>query len=272
MASGAEFLKRSNSPDNSSNFSNNAVPILVIHRNYHTRSDILNSIMTSYVLPVNIKYLLFDMDGTLVDTEPVGPKTFLLQLSQYGVTPTNDERELFLKVWRRDGTELNEVQFLTQIVEKYKIDILPQDYIKDFFELYENKIIQASPLPGVDSFLKTIYNTGKYKLCVVTASKLSQAQAVLKQNNWTNLFDEIVSEEDITKHKPDPEPFLTGLDKLGATAGATLVFEDSKNGAISGKKSGCIVVGVRAGNMQPQNLKAADVIVDTFNDIKLPPA
>ena len=226
--------------------------------------------MDTYKITENIKYLLLDMDGTLVDTEPIGPATFLEQLAAYGVEPEDTDYELFIRVWRRDGTDLNEKEFLSSIVDKYSITIPVQEYIKDFFELYERNITKADALPGVDAFLEKVAMNSKFTLAIVTASKRSQVQAVLENHNWSSYFDAIVAEEDIRNHKPDPEPFIVGMNKLGADSSETVVFEDSKNGTRAGKAANCTVIGLRAGSAPEQDLSAADAVIESFTDIELP--
>lgn len=220
--------------------------------------------MSDYTVPKNIEYLLFDMDGTLVNTEPLGPQTFIEQLKQYGVDPDKDEYDLFVRVWKRDGTNIKEVDFLTSIVEKYKISLPPKDYIANFYQLYETNITQAEALPGVETFLSAASKRRELKLALVTASKLSQVQAILHNHGWSHYFDAIVSEENITRHKPDPEPFLVGMEKLNANSSQTIIFEDSKNGSLAGKAAHCTVIGVRAGNATPQDLTACDQVVESF--------
>lgn len=223
--------------------------------------------MLQTLIPESTKFLLFDMDGTLVDTEPIGPATFLKQLLKYGVKPEEGEYKLFVKVWRRDGTDIKEEAFLTSIVEQYGINITPKEYIDEFYEIYEADIVKANPLPGVNDFLAKVSNSGKYKLAIVTASKLSQVRAVLNEHDWKEVFNVIVSEEDITKHKPDPEPFITGMNKLGAKPKETVIFEDSKNGSLAGKASGAYVVGLKAGNSKPQDLTSASKVITSFQDL-----
>ena len=207
------------------------------------------------------------MDGTLVDTEPVGPATFLKQLLKYSVEPEPSEYELFIKVWRRDGTDIKEDIFLSSIVEKYGIGKTPKDYIDEFYEMYETAIVKADALPGVDEFLVKASTSGRYQLAIVTASKLTQVKAVLDEHNWQEAFKVIISEEDITKHKPDPEPFMVGMKKLGAKPEETVVFEDSKNGSLAAKASGAHVVGLKAGNSKPQDLSSASVVINSFTEL-----
>jgi HAD superfamily hydrolase (TIGR01509 family) len=219
-------------------------------------------------LPANAKFLLFDMDGTLVDTEPVGPKTFVAQLQQHGIQPTEAERTLFLKIWRRDGTDIKQDDWLPQIAQKYGITLSAEEFLQEFYSLYSKAITAAPALPGANEFLLQSKSRA-YKTALVTASKRGQAEAILANHGWQDSFDVLVTSEDFTKHKPDPEPYTIAMRKLGASPEQCLVFEDSKNGVKAAKSAGCFVVGLRAGNSAAQDLASADVIADDFNDTNL---
>jgi len=220
-------------------------------------------------LPANAKFLLFDMDGTLVDTEPVGPQNFVDQLQKYGIKPTNEERELFTKIWRRDGTDIKQDDWLPEIARKYGINRTPEEYLKEFYAMYVEAIIAAPTLSGVDDFLQKLKASGTYKTALVTASKRHQVEAIIARHGWQDIFNVLVTSEDFTKHKPDPQPFLVGIEKLGASPEQCVVFEDSKNGSLAGSAAGCYVIGLRAGNSQQQDLSSADQIVRGFEDIEL---
>jgi beta-phosphoglucomutase len=219
-----------------------------------------------YKIPKHIKAFLFDMDGTLVNTEPVGPQVFAELFKKYGVIVTQDESELFNRVWRRESTDINENDYLSSLVDKYKITKSHDDFIQEFYIDYKKEIIKAGELPGTSGFLRKATEIG-IKLALVTSSKRDQAEAILRFHKWDDLFTEIVSEEDITNFKPDPEPYLLALNKLDVKSEDSIVFEDAGNGVRSGKSARIFVVGLRAGNELKQDLKKADIVVESFNDI-----
>ncbi len=206
---------------------------------------------------------LFDMDGTLVDTEPIGPLVFETHFADYGKQLSSDEKELFAKVWRRDGTDIKEDVYIEQLRQKYAINEEPATFLQLFFDKYKRAIVSANPLPGVDRFLKQAHTDG-IKLAIVTSSKREQATAILDFHGWTELFDLIVSEEDITKFKPDPEPFLIAVQKLGLSSEDCVVFEDAKNGVVAAKAANIYVIGLRAGNEVEQDLSSSNLIVQSF--------
>jgi HAD superfamily hydrolase (TIGR01509 family) len=212
-----------------------------------------------------VRAVLFDMDGTLTDTEPLGIEALRVTLDEFDVHINEDEWSLFDQVWRRDGTDVSAEEFIYQILQNYRPTADVAEFTKTFYERYEQAIVQADILPGASELLHHL--KGKYKLALVTASKQSQAQSILKQHGWQEAFDVVVSQDEFIIKKPDPASFLMAADKLGISPEHCVVVEDSKNGCKAGKSSGAYVFGVRAGNKHSQDLSAADEIVDTLNDI-----
>lgn len=214
----------------------------------------------------NIKAVLFDMDGTLVDTEPIGPETMRIFFDRNGINISTDEWNFFDKVWRRDGTKITFEEFVAGIFKKYLNIFDVDEHLSNFFHEYEHNILFAKPLAGACEILAYLKN--KYKLALVTASSTSQARFILKNNNWENIFDIVISHDDFAKSKPDPECFLVAAQQLGVLPEACVVVEDSKNGALAGRNADMFVIGVRAGNTSEQDLSVCDMIGLTLHDVQ----
>jgi beta-phosphoglucomutase-like phosphatase (HAD superfamily) len=90
-----------------------------------------------FTIPDIYAVYLFDMDGTLVATEPLGPEVFSALFSKYGVKLTEYEKSLFIKVWRRTGTDIKEEDYLTDLVHKYGLKTEPKDFIQEFYSIYK---------------------------------------------------------------------------------------------------------------------------------------
>jgi beta-phosphoglucomutase len=221
-----------------------------------------------FTIPKNYKFLLFDMDGTLVDTEPVGPRIVEELFAEIGVSLTNAENDLFLKAWRRDGTTITTPELLTELIAKYRIHMAADYFVRVFYDRYKAAIVSADELPGASNFMAAAKAGGK-SMALVTSSRRDEAEAIIGHHKWDGYFDVLIGEEDITKFKPDPEPYQIAMQRLGATSEQCLVLEDAKNGALAGHAAGTFVIGLRAGDELPQDLHAADQIVDSFNDLTL---
>jgi len=211
-----------------------------------------------------IKAILFDMDGTLTDTEPEGIKT-LLNLSRNHRLELHDAQlSLFDKVWRRDGTDMEFEEYMNELAHLNNIENV-ESLIGEFFEKYESAIISAPILPGVQEFLNLAKN--KFKLAVVTASTDKQAQAVIRQHGWESVFNLVLTQDTYKHKKPDSTCYLMAAELLNVSPEECLVVEDSKNGALSGKSAGMYVIGVLAGNEHPQDLSAANRIMTDLSQL-----
>ncbi len=219
-------------------------------------------------LPPHIRYLLFDMDGTLVDTEPLGPQTFTELLRQYGAVPEQADQEFFSKIWDFEAPEIDQDTWFRSIAAKYAVSCGPEDFVRNFYGQYLQAIVTAPALPGADDFLKRI-GAAACKTALVTGSNKAQTQAILEHQNWPDVFDVIVTGEDCTKNKPDPEPYLLGIKRLGGTPDACVVFEDGNGGIKAASAAGCYTIAVRAGSTKLHGLHGADAIVNTFDEISL---
>lgn len=219
-------------------------------------------------LDKNYKALIFDMDGTLVNSEPVGPNTFVELGKKYGQEPDEDEKSTFVQSWKRIDDYLDEKVVLSKFAEKHNFDIEPDDFVKEFFATYLTNLLHAPALTGVDDFLKQAKKAG-FKMVIVSASKTEQIKTVLKNHNWQDYFDFIVGEEDITKHKPDPEGYMKAIERIGLPSNECVIFEDAKNGAIAAKGAGGYVVGLREGNPETIDLSAANTVLNNFAEIEL---
>lgn len=219
-------------------------------------------------IEVSFKAFIFDMDGTLVNSEPVGPETFTELAKKYGVEPSNEEHSIFVQAWKRIGKYQDESVVLSDFTKRHNLNIKSQEFLKEFFERYVTNLIKAPALTGVEYFLKQAKLKG-YKMVIVSASKTRQIETVLKNHNWQNVFDFIVGEEDITKHKPDPQGYLIAIEHIGIPAGNCIIFEDAKNGALAAKAAGAYVVGLREGNAETIDLSAANTVVNNFSEIEI---
>ena len=131
-------------------------------------------------------------------------------------------------------------------------------------ELYREVLrrdgIQA--LPGVKTFLEAAREAGIPR-SVGSSTPLKNIETVIEMAGLQGLFDAIVSSEDVTHGKPDPEVFLKGAQKLGRAPGRCIVFEDAFVGIQAGKSGGMKVVGI-ATTHPKEKLTEADVAMESL--------
>ncbi|MCD8030318.1 MAG: HAD family hydrolase [Bacteroides sp.] len=193
---------------------------------------------------------LFDLDGVIMDTE-----------SQYSVF-WNRQGERFLG--EKDFGRRIKGQTLTQIFDGYfqgRDQI--QEEIRSELERFEQQMSYAY-IPGFPEFL-TDLRRQKVRTAVVTSSDTRKMENVYRAHpGFTSLFDAILTAEDFTRSKPDPECFRVAMQRLGCVPENSVVFEDSFHGLTAGRGSGARVVGLATTNSRDSISGKCDLVWDNF--------
>jgi beta-phosphoglucomutase family hydrolase len=182
---------------------------------------------------------VFDMDGTLVDTEPLHREAWLSTLAEIGVRI--DEAEYAATFSGRPGreiardrlglTELEATAFAARVMDR-------------FWEIAADRL---RPLPGLEALLERLAN---WPLAVATSARREDAHRMLAELGLAGRFRAVVTIEDVTRGKPDPEPFLLAAERIRVRPEACLAFEDSANGLKAATAAGmfCIAIGQSGGD------------------------
>lgn len=181
----------------------------------------------------NIKAVLFDMDGVLIDS--------------------NDEIEKFWRHW----TVTEGLDFTNETVVKYIHGRTTLETINELFinsskpvkeQIYKAAIdFDMNMRPGlvrdVDEFLKNLIIYSK-KIALVTSAPKTRAKKILELNSIYNCFTCFVTGDEVIAGKPNPEAYLKAALKMNLHAEECLVFEDSNNGILSALAAGMYVIAV----------------------------
>ena len=196
---------------------------------------------------------LFDFDGVVMDTEP-----------QYTVF-WNKQGHKYLG--ENDFGRKIKGQTLTQIYERHFSGMYEeQEQITHALNRYESEMTYEY-LPGIEDFLKDLRNN-KVGTALVTSSNKEKMGNVYKIHpELTGLFDHILTSENFTRSKPDPECFLLGMKLLEATPENSFVFEDSFHGLQAGMSSGATVIGLTTTNSRALLDGKAHFIFDDFEGV-----
>jgi HAD superfamily hydrolase (TIGR01509 family) len=174
--------------------------------------------------------------------------------------------DLFIKVWRRDGTKMTTEGFVNEMFQKHNVHLPIEQEMKLFYSQYKDAILKAEALKGSNELLNYLQQVN-IPTALATGSKRHQLEAILKQNGWEKSFKVLVGEEDCEHFKPHPDPYLKAAQKLNIDPENCLVIEDSRNGVLSAKAAGMTVIAVTAGSSYQQDLKEADLVVDSLFDV-----
>ncbi|WP_342432968.1 pyrophosphatase PpaX [Neobacillus sp. FSL H8-0543] len=180
----------------------------------------------------NITTILFDLDGTLIDTNELIISTFLHTLGKF--YPNKYQREDVLPFL---GPTLHET---FGAMDAERVEEMVSDYRK---YNVENHDLMVKEFAGVFETVETLKEKG-YKLAIVTTKREDVSLKGLRLTKLDRFFDVIVAYDHVKKVKPDPEPIMLALEKLGSTPEETLMVGDNFHDILAGKNAGTKTAGV----------------------------
>lgn len=190
------------------------------------------SLGTPSQIKVHANTILFDLDGTLVNTDEIYIKVWQKIFNKYGMqyTVDSDFFTYFIK-------GKNDATFLKYLISNISdSDIINISRLKDKYFIAEIQHLgRVLLLPGAIDFIEQNKNS---KMAIVTSSNKSAAEQIMKITCLDEYISLLISSEDCVQHKPSPEPYLRAIDKLNASDDKIYIFEDSYSGYISAKNVG----------------------------------
>ena len=214
--------------------------------------------------------MIFDFDGVIADTEPLHFAGFRQTLAEIGISLTEsdyyanylgyDDRGCFLAALTAHQHPTDPVA-LAQLMQRKAHAYL--ESVKDHLAIF----------PGVREFVREA--SAAYPLAIASGALRHEIEVILEQAGLRKEFLHITSAEDVTRGKPDPQPFLQALNALNRqrreqaiTAESCLVIEDSIPGIRGAKTAGMKVLAV-ANTHTIQDLHEAHAVVQSLSQIRL---
>jgi HAD superfamily hydrolase (TIGR01509 family) len=209
---------------------------------------------------MSLPALLFDLDGTLIESDPLHAQVYVEMFAARGIDI--DERFYFTEIHGRQNTE---------VFRKHLPDEDPNE-LHLYKEAAFRDLLGASvdPMPGIRGLLDRAMAQG-WGVAVVTNAPRLNADAMLKAIGLTHHFPTVVIGEECERGKPDPAPYHAAMALLGTLPDHAIAFEDSAAGLRSARASGAFTIGVRSSldHAALTDLGAHATIQD-FNDTALP--
>lgn len=178
--------------------------------------------------------IVFDLDGTILDTEPVSIQAWITAGQEYGVSITSDQIMPYI------GRNADSIKDLAR--EQFGPEV-------PFAEIYHRKkeicrlefARGVSLKPGVHELITTLSELG-IRRCIATSSRKVRSENFLESHDLLREFEFVFSGEEVTRSKPHPEIFLRSMARAGVDPGRSMVVEDSRNGIIGARESGATAV------------------------------
>ncbi|MEM7066278.1 MAG: HAD family phosphatase [Cyanobacteria bacterium P01_B01_bin.77] len=183
-----------------------------------------------------LKAVLFDLDGTLANTDPIHFQVWQTLLAPHGMTVDQKFYDRFI------SGRLNP-DIVRDLLPQFSAEEGVAFSIQKEAQFREMAAHQLQRMPGLTDFLHHIRQQGQ-AITLVTNAPRSNAEFMLKTLALNGIFQPVIIADDLPKGKPDPLPYQTALDQLGLSAEEALVFEDSPTGVRAAVAAGVPTVGV----------------------------
>jgi HAD superfamily hydrolase (TIGR01509 family) len=197
-------------------------------------------------VPLPRDTLLFDLDGTLTDTDALHLKAYQTLLAPLGRSVTADEYKSRIMGAANDA--IMAWLFPEQPIARHRV---LADEKERLFRSFADRM---EPLAGLVDLLAWAQANG-IKTAVVTNAPRANAEMMLAALGLDDRFPVLVLGDELARGKPDPLPYLTALERLGARAGAALAVEDSRSGVQSASAAGVETIGMLTG-LDAETLRA----------------
>ena len=207
--------------------------------------------------------VIFDLDGVIIDSEPVHKICEKEIFRMLGISISEFEHNAFIGV--------TDEMMWSQIVNSYSLSIKVPEIIKIKKSLYMEYLklgINIKPVQYVSELISDLYRND-FLLIVASSSPHEQIDFVLSNFGLTRYFHYIVSGEDVKTSKPHPDIFIKAAKFVGVEPKSCVVIEDSFNGLMAAKSANMRCIGYKNPNSGNQDLSEADVVVHSLKEISV---
>ena len=188
---------------------------------------------------MTIKAILFDHDGTLVDSEPSHFKMWERVLKSYGVDLTMDD---YKQNYAGVPTSTNAIE----MVKNYPSVNVDSSILEDEKNIATRRFLSGDAFPLMDGAKETIqyFKDAGLKIAVVTGAGREGIEATIKSNGLHDFLSVVVSGDDVENSKPSPDVYIKAMERLGVDSSECIAIEDTENGsrAAVGANVPCVAV------------------------------
>jgi len=208
-----------------------------------------------------IKAVIFDMDGVMIDSEPLWEKTEKIMMARKGLVYNPAYREKIVGLGQKESAILLKETFsLSEDIE----DIIDQR-ISVLLDVYDREL---SLVRGLTELLDSV-SKSTLKVALASSSPIRVINFVLEKFTLIEYFNPVISGDFVEQGKPNPDIYLHTADKMGLSPGECVVIEDSINGVISAKKAGMYCIAVPDKRLDPDGFIKADIIMSNLEYVDL---
>lgn len=202
------------------------------------------------------KLIIFDCDGTLLNSMPMWDHVGTEYILSQGITPPEDmEQKLISKTLEQSGEYYIQELGLKKTVE---------EYLEDIYAFVDHKYRYELELkPGAKDFVRRMVQSGK-KVCILTTTGRPCVEAAMQHHGLDVLIPTIFTCDELGMGKTKPDIYRYVADQMGETPESTLVFEDAPFAIQNAKEAGCSVVSV-----YDKSAKSGEALIAEYADDRI---
>ncbi|WP_256006224.1 HAD family hydrolase [Pedobacter deserti] len=203
--------------------------------------------------------VIFDMDGVICHTNPYHSIAFREFFSLRDLSPTDEE---FAEHMFGKSNSYILSHFLKRPISGQELLELEDEKESLFRKIYEPHV---EPVAGLEGFMDDLHRNGA-KIGVATSAPMANLLLILSKVLIREKLGSIMASEDVSRHKPDPEVYLTSAKNLGVSPDNCVVFEDSFSGVSAALNAGMKVVGVLTSHAK-EELPPCDLYIHNYEGL-----
>lgn len=212
---------------------------------------------------MSLKAVLFDMDGVIVDTEPLHRKAYFKTFEELEIAVSEGMYTSFTGASTKRVCETLIAEFSLAHTHE-DIAAIKRNYFKDYF--YNDD--EFDLIPGVKDLIEHYHENG-ITLILASSATMTTINMVFEKFGLEKYFSGKISGADLKESKPHPEVFLLAAEMAGQPAENCMVIEDSTNGILAAHRAEIFCAAYRSPHSKNQDYTLADTVVSDYPELEL---
>ncbi len=212
---------------------------------------------------MSLKAVLFDMDGVIVNTEPVHKKSFFKMFEDFNINVPND---LYNSLLGSSTKQICEI-----LIEKFNLDKTAEELTKvkqDYLKYYFLNGSELNLIEGVEELIKHYYDNG-IKMVLASSANMTTINWVFERFDLDKYFIGKISGATLKESKPNPEIFIKASEIANEPKENCMVIEDSTNGILAAYRAGIFCSAYKSFHSKNQDYSKANILIEDYKELRL---